>query len=123
MLTSEEVKEILADLIDELPEEIFTELNGGITLLPNVKLNPGDMAENLYTMGEYQFSNLTGRMIVIYYGSFCRVLGNKPRELWIQKLREVLRHEFTHHVEVLAGDHSLEKWDREQMERYRQGEC
>ncbi|MDD3141534.1 MAG: metallopeptidase family protein [Lachnospiraceae bacterium] len=121
MLTIEEVKEILADLVDELPEEIFTDLNGGIALLPNMKINPNDVAETLYTMGEYQVSNLTGRMIVIYYGSFQRVMGDKPRALWIQRLREVLRHEFTHHVEILAGDNTLEKWDKEQMARYRQG--
>lgn len=118
MLTIDEVNEILNDLTDELPKEVFQELHGGISLWPGEKLNPQARHHDLYIMGEYQFSRNMGNRITIYYGSFQAVLGDAPKEKWVEQLREVLRHEFTHHLEILAGEHDLEDWDQQQLEQY-----
>ncbi|MDD2981602.1 MAG: metallopeptidase family protein [Hespellia sp.] len=120
MLTIETVNNILDMLVDELPQEIFTDLNGGISLLSEKKVNPEARNNDLLIMGEYSVRGFS-RTILIYYGSFAAAYGNYPENVWVRELRKVLRHEFLHHVESLAGERGLEKWDRQQMERYRSG--
>ena len=68
-------------------------------------------------MGEYIRSNL-GRMIKIYYGSFERMYSWMDEEQLTEQLREVLRHEFTHHIESLAGERGLEIKDEQQIRDY-----
>jgi hypothetical protein len=77
------------------------------------------MDNDLYTLGEYHHSYSMGRYITMYYGSFAVVYGHlSPEELKI-RLRETLRHEFTHHLESLAGEKDLEIEDERQLARYR----
>lgn len=73
-----------------------------------------------HLVDEYQW-NIAGRMIVIYYGSIAEVMRDQPPKAWENRLREVLRHEFLHHVELMAGKKDLEEWDAVQMERYKRG--
>ena len=40
MLPIDEMEEILDEIPMELPQEFYKELNGGIILLPEVKMNP-----------------------------------------------------------------------------------
>jgi hypothetical protein len=61
-----------------------------------------------------------GRYIAIYYGSFIRLYGHFSREAMQNELRRVLIHEFTHHIESLAGERGLEMKDAEELEKYRQ---
>ena len=121
MITIEEMEQILEELAGELPAEFYKELNGGILLLPEKKISPEAKKNDLYTMGQYRYSPSMGRYIVIYYGSFEALYGNLSSENLEQKLREVLRHEFTHHLEDLAGERDLEKEDEAELERYRYG--
>lgn len=121
MITIEEMEQILEELAGELPAEFYKELNGGILLLPEKKISPEAKKNDLYTMGQYRYSPSMGRYIVIYYGSFEALYGNLSSENLKQKLREVLRHEFTHHLEDLAGERDLEKEDEAELERYRYG--
>ncbi|MDF3000614.1 MAG: hypothetical protein K0Q48_733 [Bacillota bacterium] len=121
MITIEEMEQILEELAGELPEEFYKELNGGILLLPEKKISPEAKKNDLYTMGQYRCSPSMGRYIVIYYGSFEALYGNLSSENLKIKLREVLRHEFTHHLEDLAGERDLEKEDEAELERYRYG--
>ena len=121
MITIEEMEQVLEELACELPAEFYKELNGGILLLPEKKISPEARKNDLYTMGQYRYSPSMGRYIVIYYGSFEALYGNLPAEYLKQKLREVLRHEFTHHLEDLAGERDLEKEDEAELERYRYG--
>jgi len=107
--------EILDLLAEELPEEFYKELNGGIVLTPEIKKSP--YGDDLTIMGEYVRSNL-GRGIVIYGGSINSVYGRLPEEQMTEQLREVLRHEFTHHIESLAGERGLEIKDEEQIRQY-----
>ena len=68
-------------------------------------------------MGEYIVSQ-AGRMIKIYYGSFERMYSWMDEEQLTEELREVLRHEFTHHIESLAGERGLEIKDEIQLQEY-----
>ena len=115
MLSINRVGDILDRLAEELPMEFYRELNGGIILERGEKKNPH--GEDLSIMGEYIVSS-TGRMIKIYYGSFERMYSWMDEEQLTEQLREVLRHEFTHHIESLAGERGLEKKDEEQLRDY-----
>ncbi|MCL1849604.1 MAG: metallopeptidase family protein [Clostridiales bacterium] len=119
MLSFEEVGEILDAIAEEVPKEFYHGLNGGILLLPECKQNPDDSAYGLYIMGEY-VRNHMGRYIVIYYGSFAEVYryGGSPERIK-EELRETLFHEFTHHVESLAGLRYLEIKDEVKLARLR----
>lgn len=121
MITIEEVQDILDELAEELPQEFYRELNGGILLLPERKVSPDALAEDLFVMGEYRRSPSMGRYIVIYYGSFMEIFAQSSPAKWKDELRKTLRHEFTHHLEHLAGERSLEVEDEERLARYRRG--
>ncbi len=115
----DEVHRILDEISEELPPAFFRELNEGVVLLPQLKLHPESRDRNkLYIMGQYVRS-ITGRHIIIYYGSFERVYGNLSEEALKKRLRDTLIHEFTHHMESLAGEKGLEIKDDEDMARYR----
>jgi len=120
MLDYEQVQELLTDIADHVPGDIYNDLNGGILLSPNAKTHPDSMDGSLYTLGEYRFDPAgLGRYIVIYYGSFAAVHGGLPDRMLAKKLKEVLYHELTHHLEHMAGDKSLERQDKTDLERYR----
>lgn len=110
-----QVGDILDMLAEELPPEFYRELNGGILLVPEAK--PSQHGPDLLIMGEYIRSSL-GRMIKIYYGSFEKMYSWMDEAQLTEQLREVLRHEFTHHIESLAGERGLEIKDEEQIRDY-----
>jgi predicted Zn-dependent protease with MMP-like domain len=116
MITIEETEEMLDEIATGFPPEIFKELNGGIILLPEAKRN--EIGNNLYIMGEYHSGGSMGRYISIYYGSFARVHGGLDKEQFREQLVHTLKHEFTHHVESLAGEKDLEKKDAEYLADY-----
>ena len=121
MVTIEDAQEILDNVAEDLPPEFYKELNGGIILLPDVRKSKEPWADNLYTLGEYIVSHSMGRYIAIYYGSFEFVFGQYATEEQIAKeLRKTLLHEFTHHLEHLAGERDLEKDDERRMRIYRE---
>lgn len=120
ILSIDEVNDILDEVYEEFPEELFGQLNGGILLLEDAMPDP-DAGEDVCIMGEYCWDEM-GRYINIYYGSFAALLFDEPREVWVEELRTTLRHELTHHVEGLAGERSLEHKDSAQLEAFRRGE-
>ena len=111
-----QVGDILDMLAEELPEEFYRELNGGILLVPEAKHSPH--GSDLMIMGEYITSSSMGRMIRIYYGSFEQMYSWMDETQLTEQLREVLRHEFTHHIESLAGERGLEIKDEQQLRDY-----
>ena len=116
MITFDEAAVILDDLIEELPDGIYDGLNGGVNLIEESKKNDyGD-----YLMGLYHVNEM-GRYIEIFYGSFVELYGDMDQDSFTRELRKVLHHELTHHVENLAGDRTLEKWDEEQAEKRQWG--
>ncbi|MGI6751182.1 MAG: metallopeptidase family protein [Anaerovoracaceae bacterium] len=120
MISIDEMEMILEELAEELPGEFYKELNGGILLLPETKISREARDNDLFTMGEYHYSFSMGRYIVIYYGSFKRLYGHLTLKALKEQLRETLYHEFTHHMESLAGERGLEKKDEEFMKKYRE---
>lgn len=118
MVSIDEAHALLDQVAQELPEEFWYELNGGVSLLPKAKRSPMARADDLYVLGEYRIDPAMGRYINIYYGSFVRLFGDISTEKFKRKLRKTLFHEFTHHVESLAGERGLEIKDAEQMARY-----
>ena len=121
MVTFEEAGEMLDEIADELPETFYRELNGGIILLPETKRH--SESGSLFILGEYNndrkgYGGL-GRYIAIYYGSFMSLYAHLNPAQMKEELRRVLVHEFTHHIESLAGDRSLEIKDAKNMAKYR----
>jgi hypothetical protein len=113
------MQEMLDQLAMELPQKFYEELNGGILLLPDRKMSPEAIDDDLYTLGEYHYSHSMGRYIVMYYGSFEALYGGASKDELMGRLRSTLRHEFTHHLESLSGEKGLELEDERQLARYR----
>lgn len=118
MLTIDEFTEEMEKISEELPEEFYNDLNGGILILPDTRVSPHSRANDLYIMGMYRRSASMGRFIEIYYGSFVKLFSHLPKEALIEQMREVLFHEFTHHIESLAGERGLEIKDEKQIQTY-----
>jgi len=118
MITIKEMEEMLNEIAEELPQQIYKRLNGGIILLPETKQNPKRQATNLYILGQYHHGGVMGRYISIYYGSFKRVYGHLPKEELRKKLMKTLKHEFTHHLESMAGEKDLEIEDEKFIREY-----
>lgn len=120
MLSLEEYKRIVSELMDELPEEFYRDLNGGVIVSEALAIPDYARGNDLYAMGQYLiYSGM--RQIVMFKGSFDRVYpladGEEARNL----LRGILRHEFRHHLESLGNVHnaeSLEAEDRRKKAAY-----
>ena len=117
MVTFEECAEMLDEIADSVPYELYRELNCGISLLPQLKIHPIALHNDLFIMGEYIRNNL-GNAIVFYYGSIARVYGNVSNERLKDELARILRHELRHHNEHLAGCDDLGILDDEQIVDY-----
>ncbi len=117
MISFEECASMLDEIADSMPLELYRELNGGISIVPETKFHPVARCNDLYILGEYK-RDLIGNSIVFYYGSIARVYGNLPREEFYQKMEHILHHEVRHHNEYLAGTDDLGLWDDEQIVNY-----
>ena len=117
MITFEECGQMLDEIADALPKELYRELNGGIVLLPESRMHPCAVNNDLYILGVYKHDNL-GRYIVIYYGSFIKVFKNKSKEEYYERLKKTLHHEVLHHNEFLAGCKDLVFYDDKKIEDY-----
>ncbi|NLJ58357.1 MAG: metallopeptidase family protein [Tissierellia bacterium] len=118
MVSIEEVQVMLDEIVGEFPPELFKDLNGGILLLPQVKLHKKSIEDDLYVLGEYRNERISGRYIVVYYGSLNKLYANLSRKRLKFKLRSIIKHEFTHHLESLAGERHLEIEDERQLSEY-----
>ena len=120
MLTTEQYREIIAELLDELPKEFFRELSGGVVVSDALAVPDYARGEDLFTMGQYQVSSGI-RQIVMFKGSFDRVYPFADAAEARDLLRGILRHEFRHHLEYLGGIHnssSLEAQDERDKQAY-----
>lgn len=118
MVTINEMEKMLDELALELPEEFYKSLNGGIILLPETKWNERARRGQLCILGQYHRGGPMGKYITIYYGSFRRVFGHLDNDQLKERLGKTLRHEFTHHLEALAGERGLEKKDEKFIQNY-----
>lgn len=121
MITIDRMQELLEEIAEEVPEVFYRGLNGGILLLEDEMKSPEALDDDLYTLGQYVFDPSMGRYIAIYYGSFCKLFPNWDEAKIKEELKETLFHEFTHHVEALAGERGLEIKDQEELMSYLEG--
>lgn len=118
--TIDQVHEMLENVIDEVPQAFFKDLSGGVILVEHAKKHRESHPDvPLYILGEYHRGQI-GRQILLYYGSFKAAHGHLSPGRLQEKLKETLLHEFTHHLESLAGERGLEKKDATRLHRYRQ---
>jgi hypothetical protein len=118
MLTFDEIGEILDEVAAELPQDFYRELNGGVNLLPVTKYHEQSRNGDLYILGEY-CRDAMGRYINIYYGSLTANFPYLEAAEMRARLKQLLIHEFTHHLESLAGEHSLEDRDDARLDDYK----
>ena len=118
-ITIDRAQVLLEQIAETLPAELYKDLNGGILLLPQEKISPYAVGDDLYILGEYQSGGSMGRLIKIYYGSFEKLFGSFSEEEFKERLKKTLFHEFTHHLESLAGERDLEIEDERQLAAYR----
>lgn len=120
MICMEEYSTILTELLDELPEEFFRQLSGGVIVSERTAIPDYARGEDLFAMGQYQTDSGI-RQIVMFKGSFDRVYPQAGPEEAKNLLRGILRHEFRHHMEFLGGIHnssSLEAEDEREKQAY-----
>lgn len=117
VITFEECGEMLDDIVDEMPSELFRDLNGGVILLPQSKIHPAAVDNDLFILGEYRRDNL-GKYIAIFYGSISRIYGNLPKDKIRYHLTRIMHHEVRHHNEYLAGCDDLVVYDKQQINSY-----
>ncbi len=117
MITFEECAQMLDEIADSMPYELYRDLNGGISLLPKIKVHPKALHNDLFILGEY-IRNSLGNAIVFYYGSINRVYGKLSREEYYKQLERILHHEVRHHNEYLAGCDDLGVIDKLEIEEY-----
>lgn len=79
MITFDECGAMLDEIADSMPYELYRDLNGGISLLPQLKVHPKALNNDLFILGEY-IRNSLGNAIVFYYGSINRVYGSLDNE-------------------------------------------
>lgn len=118
MITIDEMQAMLDELVEEIPEELLSDLNGGIVLLDEAKLHVKSVDDDFFVLGEYNAGGPLGRYITLYYGSFMQVYGHENRARIKRCLRKTLRHELRHHIESLAGVRDLEEEDAVYIARY-----
>ena len=120
MISLEEYKKIISELLDELPEAFFQKLSGGVIVSEAAVIPYYAQGNDLYTLGEYQiYSGI--RQIVMFKGSFDRIYPYADAAEARDLLRGILRHEFRHHLEYLGGIHnssSLEAQDERDKQAY-----
>ncbi len=120
MISTAEYRRIISELLDELPEEFFRELSGGVLVSRAAVIPDYARGDDLYTMGQYQVSSGM-RQIVMFKGSFDQVCPQADAEEAKELLRGILRHEFRHHLESLGGVRnasSLEAEDEREKQAY-----
>ena len=120
MISFEEYRDIMSELMDELPDEFFRELSGGVVASEATVIPDYAQGNDLFTLGKYQiFSRV--RQITMYKGSFDRVYPHADACEAREILRGVLRHEIRHHLESMGGIHddsSLEAADEREKRTY-----
>jgi hypothetical protein len=120
MISTEQYKAIISDLMDELPEVFFRELTGGVIMSEALVIPDYAQGNDLYTLGQYQVYYGV-RQIVMFKGSFDRLYPQADESDAREILRGVLRHEFRHHIEFLGRIHnssSLEAEDNRKKQAY-----
>ena len=116
----EQMGDLLEEIVQQFPAPFFAALDGGVQLEEQALPDPDFPHGQMYILGEY-CHDLLGRYIVLYYGSFAALAQQEDwtDAVWEEELYTTLAHEFTHHIEGLAGERGLEIQDTLDLEEYR----
>jgi hypothetical protein len=120
MISTEEYRTIISELMDELPQAFFRDLTGGVIMSEALVIPDYARGNDLYTLGQYQVYYGV-RQIVMFKGSFDRLYPQADIPQAREILRGVLRHEFRHHIEYLGRIHnssSLKAEDNRKKQAY-----
>lgn len=112
----EEFRGMIAEILDEFPEELFRELSGGVVADPASLKADYAKGDDLWTLGTYSVSRL-GRQIRIFYGSFEKSFPSLRGEALKDEVRRTVRHEFRHHMEFLGGVHGADSLEAEDLRK------
>ena len=116
MISIEEYRNIISELMDELPKEFFRDLSGGVIVSEALVIPDYARADDLYTLGQYQVASGI-RQIIMFKGSFDRAYPRADAARAKELLRGILRHEFRHHLEFLGGIHNSDSLEAEDRRR------
>jgi predicted Zn-dependent protease with MMP-like domain len=123
-MTYEQFRDLVAEMVDEIPEQFLRELQGVHALEDE---RPEQDYEDVWRLGEYLDPGAEdflgageglGRHIALYYGSFAQIADLDPEFDWEEEIWETLTHELRHHVESLAGDATLIEEDLRQGQTF-----
>jgi len=109
----------LERMMDDVPEALLGDLNGGVTVSPEAHRRQGD-PPGVYILGEYITDPHLGALVVLYHGSFAHLLAGLPEGDWVKEMWDTLRHELRHHVEGRAGVNDLGVEDALDLQRLRE---
>ena len=113
-MTFEEAQNAVDEMVAALPPEILKGLNLGVTVTEETMYDNN----GLLILGQYHVQPRgLGRYVNIHYGSVMLAHGHLPPDKFKDKLKYVLHHELTHHLEHQAGDRSLEIEDAKNVKR------
>jgi len=98
---------MLDDIVDSLPKYVTKGLNGGIYLVPEVKPHPQLPFPQYLVMGQYRFDPVLGASIVVFYDSIMAKYLDASTDKMKAALKEIVLHEFRHHMETRAGCRDL----------------
>jgi len=118
MISIDVFQRMVQQACDELPEEIFRGLNGGVAISERALPHPQSRGDDLYIMGQYVNDSVLGSIVYMYYGSFVHFYPHLDEPALMPHVRQVLRHELLHHLETRAGERGLADWDDEQLAKY-----
>ena len=107
-MTAREFAEVAEREWDLMPKPLLKEVSGGLIVMASDKRLSRSRAT--VVLGEYQ-RDLAGRRVVLYYGSFQRILGDRDQQSWLEQIRKTIGHELRHHIEDLAGRADLARED------------
>ncbi len=119
MISYEEFVDMVDELMAEIPDKFYRDLDGGVNVKEEIRIHPESLDDDLIILGEYYSSRYLGKMISIYYGSFKRLYSHLDRETLKKRVRKTLRHEFRHHLETLGGEKDLVIEDLRQLADYK----
>jgi len=99
MISLEEFGVLADQIADEIPAIFYEGLNGGIQLKEEEKLHPLSREKApVYILGLYIKDDFMGSRI---------------------EIRDVMRHEFQHHVEIMCGNMDLIQEDEKELNKIR----
>lgn len=97
-MTIDQFTDLAGAIVDQIPGKYCRDLNGGFNIVESASTDG-----EYFIMGEYLQDEMLGSTIMIYYGSFVKLLGSADMDTWEKELRETILHELRHHVEIMAG--------------------